>query len=149
MGSARTRAAARHLTPYGEASVSWDRADGQFRLTVVVPVGASAVVSLPGRQQDVTVRHGRHFWALPDPYAQEISSHPEPTIRQLMDHQPGWDRIVRAATESGVAPGEAALAGRLARFLDAPASALLDAATGAGFVPGADRMRALLDDSPR
>ncbi|WP_030441988.1 alpha-L-rhamnosidase [Actinoplanes subtropicus] len=148
-GRRLTRAAARHLTPYGEASVSWDRADGKLRITVVVPVGASAVVSLPGRQQDVTVRHGRHFWMLPDPYAEETSSPTEPTIRQLMDHQPGWDRIVWAATESGVAPGEAALAGRLARFLDAPASALLDAATGGGFNPGADRMRALLDDGPR
>jgi alpha-L-rhamnosidase len=144
-----TRAAARHLTPYGEASVSWERADGEFRLTVVVPVGASAVVSLPGRQQDIAVRHGCHFWVLPDPCARETSCPAEPTIRQLMDHQPGWDQIVWAAVESGVTVSEAALAGRLARFLDAPASALFEAATGGGFTPGADRMRALLEGTSR
>jgi alpha-L-rhamnosidase len=142
-----TSAKAKHLTPYGEAAVSWERAGGELRVTVVVPVGAEAVVELPGRPRETGIRHGRHFWVLPDPYAQESGVPAEPAIRQLMDHEPSWDRIVRAAVESGVAAGEAALADRLSRFLDAPASGLLDAATGDGFVPGADRMRALLDNS--
>ena len=36
-----TRAEARHLTPYGEASVSWERAGGRLRLRVTVPVPRS------------------------------------------------------------------------------------------------------------
>ncbi len=37
-----TRASARHLTPYGEASVAWERSGGRLRLDVHVPVGAAA-----------------------------------------------------------------------------------------------------------
>jgi alpha-L-rhamnosidase len=39
---------------------------------------------------------------------------------------------------------EAALARRLSPYLDAPASDLVDAATGGEFHPGADTMRNLL-----
>jgi alpha-L-rhamnosidase len=138
-----TRARARHLTPYGEASVAWERSGGELRLTVVVPVGASAVVRVPGADHDRPVRHGRHEWRVPDPYAQAAGLPAEPSIRQLMDHAPSWDRLVAAATESGVAADEAALADRLARFFDAPAATVVDAATADGFIPGADRMRAL------
>ena len=34
-------------TPYGEASVSWEKADGLFTLKAVVPVGSTAHVILP------------------------------------------------------------------------------------------------------
>jgi alpha-L-rhamnosidase len=61
-----------------------------------------------------------------------------------MDHRPSWERVVAAATEAGVADGEAALADRLARYLDAPITELADAATGRGFVPGAEVFRAAL-----
>ncbi|MCU7726028.1 glycoside hydrolase family 78 protein [Actinoplanes sp. KI2] len=138
-----SRAAARHLTPYGEASVAWQRSGGELHLTVVVPVGASAVVRVPGEDHDREVRHGRHEWRVPDPYAQAVDLPAELSIRQLMDHAPSWDRLVAAATESGVAADEAVLADRLARFFDAPAASVVDAATADGFIPGADRMRAL------
>jgi alpha-L-rhamnosidase len=138
-----TRAAARHLTPYGPASVAWERSAGEFHLAVVVPVGASAVIRVPGQDHDQEVRHGRHEWRVPDPYAQEVGTPAEASIRQLMDHAPSWDRLVSAAVESGVAAGEAALADRLTRFFDAPATTVVDAATADGFIPGADRMRAL------
>ncbi|WP_433291719.1 family 78 glycoside hydrolase catalytic domain [Actinoplanes sp. CA-030573] len=138
-----TAASARHLTPYGEASVSWERSGGELRLTVVVPVGASAAVRVPGQDHDHQVRHGRHTWTVPDPYAPGPETPGERTIRQLMDHEPSWDRLVSAALESGVAAGEAALADRLQPFFDAPAATVADAATADGFIPGADRMRAL------
>ncbi len=144
-----TRAAARHLTPYGEASVSWERSGGELRLDVVVPVGAAAVVRVPGQDQTHDVRHGRHQWTVADPYAQETPPPAEPSVRQLMDHEPSWNRVVYAARESGVAADEAALADRLTPFLDAPATELVDAATGHGFAPGAaEQMRALIDNSP-
>jgi alpha-L-rhamnosidase len=37
-------ARARLMTPYGEASVAWERADGWLHLRVVVPPGAGAEV---------------------------------------------------------------------------------------------------------
>jgi alpha-L-rhamnosidase len=141
-----TSASARHLTPYGEASVAWVRSGGELRLDVVVPVGATASVRVPGQEQTTDVRHGSHSWTVPDPYAQAAPAPSEPSIRQLMDHEPGWDRLVAAATEAGVAADDAALADRLAPFLDAPATTVVDAATADGFIPGADRMRALYDN---
>jgi len=54
-----THAAARHRTPYGEASISWRIADGDLHVDVVVPVGATAVLELPGREPE-PLGHGRH-----------------------------------------------------------------------------------------
>jgi alpha-L-rhamnosidase len=62
-----------------------------------------------------------------------------------MDHEPTWNAVVAAAREAGVVADDAELAARLARFLDAPASHLVDATTAGGFVPGADVLRARLD----
>ncbi|GIM95965.1 alpha-L-rhamnosidase [Paractinoplanes toevensis] len=146
-GRALRRAEARHLTPYGEASVAWRRDGGELRVDLTVPVGATAVVTLPGQDQQIEVRHGQHHWTLPDPYAHEEQPAADPSIRQLMDHQPSWDRVVSAAAEAGVAADEAALADRLKPFLDAPATQIVDAATADGFVPGADRFRTLLENA--
>lgn len=67
------RAAARHLTPYGVASVSWQRSLGRFHLDVTVPVGAEARVYLPGSTEFVHVRHGTHQWNIASP-----GDHPDP-----------------------------------------------------------------------
>jgi alpha-L-rhamnosidase len=48
-----------HLTPYGQAEVSWRRADGKLTVDVTVPAGATAVVTLPG-SDPVEVGCGRH-----------------------------------------------------------------------------------------
>ncbi|WP_250035236.1 family 78 glycoside hydrolase catalytic domain [Paractinoplanes maris] len=139
-----THAAARHLTPYGEASVSWKRDGGELRLAVVVPVGATATVHLPGQDTPVDVRHGSHDWVVEDPYADEAALPAEPTIRQLMDHAPSWEKLLAVAREAGVAAGEADLADRLVRYLDAPATDFADAATAHGFIPGGDQLAARL-----
>jgi alpha-L-rhamnosidase len=137
-----TSAAARHLTPYGEAAVSWERVGGRATLRVTVPVGATATVHVPGEAEPVDVRHGRHEWTVTDPYATEPELPSAPTIRQLMDHEPTWDRVVTAAVEAGVTADEAALAARLEHYLDFPSTDLVDAVTGSGFMPGADAFRA-------
>jgi alpha-L-rhamnosidase len=139
-----TFANARHLTPYGEAEVAWERADGRLTLRLSVPVGATAEVHLPGAADVLTVRHGRHEWTVDDPAGAAEDLPAEPTVRQLMDHEPTWTRVVAAATEAGVARDEAELAARLERHFDAPAGLLVDAATADGFVPGADTFRDLL-----
>ena len=142
-----TRAEARHHTPYGEASAGWERSGGRLRLRVTVPVGARATVRVPGGGAPVEVGHGRHEWTVDDAYARPAPLPAEPSIRQLMDHEPSWDRVVAAAREAGVAPGEAALAARLEPYLDRPATHLVEAATADGLAPGAEALRTLLDGS--
>jgi alpha-L-rhamnosidase len=137
-----TSASARHLTPYGEAAVSWERTGGRLTVRVTVPVGATAAVHLPGENAPVEARHGRHEWTVADPYDREPELPAAPTIRQLMDHEPTWGRVVAAARDAGVTADEAALAGRLERHLDFPSHDLVDAVTGSGFLPGADAFRA-------
>jgi alpha-L-rhamnosidase len=139
-----TSAAARHLTPYGEAAVSWERSGGRLTLRVTVPVGVTATVHVPGEAVAVEVRHGSHEWTVADPYAHEPALPSAPTIRQVMDHEPTWGRVVAAALEAGAAGDEAALAARLERFLDFPATDLVNAVTADGFLPGADEFRARL-----
>jgi alpha-L-rhamnosidase len=71
-GGDLTAASARHRTPYGEAAVSWQRADGTFTLRVDVPVGTSATVHLPGEPASAPLRvgHGHHEWRVADPLQQ-------------------------------------------------------------------------------
>jgi alpha-L-rhamnosidase len=54
-GGGLTDASAKHLTPYGAAEVAWQRQGSVFSLTVVVPVGTTARVQLPGQPPDTTV----------------------------------------------------------------------------------------------
>ncbi|MEV6413789.1 family 78 glycoside hydrolase catalytic domain [Kribbella sp. NPDC051718] len=139
-----TRAAARHLTPYGEASVEWTRSDGHFHLTAVIPVGATATVHLPDGSSAVEVRHGKHEWTVADPYSDVPPLGSDATIRQLIDHEPSWRSIVSTTVDAGVASDEAQLAGRLERYLDAPATKLVDLA-GGNFSPAAEAVRERLD----
>jgi alpha-L-rhamnosidase len=116
-----THASARHLTPYGEASVAWRRADGEFTLDVVVPAGARATVHVPGADS-VEVRHGRHSWTVPDPVAA-----PEPrvsTVRELIDDTRRWADAVSVLRVHGLAEDAADLARQAAPYLDAPARRL-------------------------
>lgn len=53
-------AAARHLTPYGEASVAWRRAGGEIVVTATVPPSTRADVDLPGLRAEVG--SGTHEW---------------------------------------------------------------------------------------
>jgi alpha-L-rhamnosidase len=71
-GADLTAASARHRTPYGEAGVSWRRADGTFTLRVDVPVGTTATVHLPGEPAPAPLRvgHGHHEWRAAEPIQQ-------------------------------------------------------------------------------
>lgn len=65
--SALDHAAARHITPYGEASVAWRRDGDLLRITAVVPPGVTAELDLPGTPDgDVpaTVGSGAHEWTV-------------------------------------------------------------------------------------
>ncbi|MDN4476802.1 family 78 glycoside hydrolase catalytic domain [Demequina sp. SYSU T00192] len=57
-GGSLTHAAARHLTPYGEASISWELSDGTLAVDVTVPVGATALLDMGDGERELG--HGTH-----------------------------------------------------------------------------------------
>jgi alpha-L-rhamnosidase len=131
-------------TPYGEASVAWQRSDGLLVLRVVVPVGASAVVHVPGLEP-LEVRHGTHSWHVPDLWATNGGLPATPTVRDILDHEDAWRQVVAAARELEIVNGEAQAAGRLKPFLDAPAAALAEALAPPGLAAGGDALRERLE----
>ncbi len=124
--AALTSASARHLSPYGEARVSWRREGGRLTVSATVPVGVTATVALPGDGMHTSVRHGTHEWEVPDPFADEPELPSAPTVRDLLDHPATWRQVVTAAADAGIARDEAEVARRLQPFLDRPAAALVD-----------------------
>ena len=99
-GGRLTHASARHLTPYGMAKCSWRIQDGKIEVNVIVPPNATALVSLPGREEKtIEVQSGTHNWsyAYEDPDARqplsldnmigEISEDPEAwtAVKEVLD----------------------------------------------------------------
>ncbi|MGC4941385.1 family 78 glycoside hydrolase catalytic domain [Kribbella sp. DT2] len=140
-----TKASARHLTPYGEAAVTWTRADGQLRLSVTVPVGAKATVRVPGASDPVSVGHGTHEWTTDDPYAEVPALPADASIRQLMDHEASWDALVAVALGEQVVTDDGVLAERLTRYLDLPATQLADAVGARVFSSASEALQSELD----
>lgn len=119
-------AATRHLTPYGEAAVSWRRHAGRLTVDVEVPVGARASVHLPGVDDPVEVEHGHHQWVVHDPVGEDparAGGHEPSTVRDLLDDPDLWGEVVDVATADEVtSAGEPEAARRLLPYLDAPVS---------------------------
>ena len=59
-GGGLTRAAARHTTPYGEAAIEWRIEEGELRVDVSIPVGATGILDLPGSAGEERLGHGAH-----------------------------------------------------------------------------------------
>jgi alpha-L-rhamnosidase len=140
-----TRASARHLTPYGEALVSWERGDGRLRLDVRLPVGVAADVHLPGVAGTVPVAHGDHRWEVADPVSEREVRRRDWSrlaVRDLLDDPFTWAKVVRAATDTGIAPdGEPQVARMLARYLDHPAFSVAQGLAPEDRIPGATELR--------
>lgn len=116
--SALSHASARHITPYGEVSVAWRRAEGRFFLDVIVPVGAQATVHIPG-SDPVIVKHGQHSWTTADPCTAQES--PVYTVRELIDQPRLWSEAVSVLVAHGLCKDSASVATQLARCLNLPA----------------------------
>jgi alpha-L-rhamnosidase len=136
-----TRASARHRTPYGDAEAGWERANGTLVVRAVVPVGATAVVHLPGEEQPLEVGHGTHEWRRPDAWGGNGAAPDLATVRDVLDHQPSWEQVVAAATDLEVVRGEAEAAGRLNAYLDKPVDVLADALAPRGLVDRGEELR--------
>jgi alpha-L-rhamnosidase len=113
-----TRAAARHHTPYGDASVAWQCENGRFTLEVTIPPGTQATVHVPGGHT-VEVGHGTHSWTVAD-LSTDVRGRVK-TVRDLIDASRLWERVVTLFVENGLAHDEADVARRSAPFLDTPA----------------------------
>lgn len=111
-------AEARLDTPYGEAAVSWERANGRFQLDLVVPVGAEADVSVPGATP-IRVGHGSHSWSVADPCAN--GPRRIVTVRDLIDSSEVWAKTTTLLIEHGYGESPAELAISSAPYLDLPA----------------------------
>ncbi|MFC5379444.1 family 78 glycoside hydrolase catalytic domain [Aquipuribacter nitratireducens] len=137
---------ARHETPYGPAEVAWRREAGTVHVRLEVPVGATADVTLTGGEP-TRVRHGRHEWAVPDPCVDSAPTAPA-TVRDVLDDEHLWQRVVSAAQELDVVGDEAAAAARVRPYLGSSIHALAPALLGPMGIgehgPLADRLRTIL-----
>ena len=150
VGHGFTAASATRRTPLGVASVAWElgEADGaaELEVAITVPVGAHATLVAPDGSRE-RLGHGVHERRLTVPATGGART--PSTIRELIDHEPSWERVTAAMVEGGhplyVHGGEVALLGFLKRELDAPVSALPAAATMHGFIPGMEPTLAALE----
>lgn len=113
-------ASARHLTPYGEASVCWSRRSGLFNLDIVVPVGTTATVYLPD-SAPLSVKQGTHSWTVPDPC---LRYRPITTIRDLIDATDVWTDVIDMLIANDFGSDEIEIAQRLQRHYDRPVESL-------------------------
>ena len=84
--AALQHADARHLTPYGEASVGWVREGDEILVRAVVPPNTSAVVEL-GDEEAFEVGSGTHEWRMPAPAASALRPLPglEASLADVID----------------------------------------------------------------
>jgi alpha-L-rhamnosidase len=148
--AALTRAATSHITPYGKASVAWERTDGRLRLIVQVPVGASAEVCVPGAPGPVRVGHGDHRWDVADPIAElprRRINWSRATVRDLLDDPATWIAVTEAAVATGTTPqGETQAARLLSPYLGAPATLVAEALAPDDRYPAAKDLRRAIAD---
>ena len=120
-----TRASARHLSPFGEVSVCWERVAGRLTLDVRIPVGVTAEVYLPGTAAALHVNHGDHHWDVIDPVTGSSDSGTDwsqATVRDLLDAPETWMKVAEVATRTGIAPnGDVQAARVVAAYLETPA----------------------------
>jgi alpha-L-rhamnosidase len=116
-------------------------------LEVVVPVGATAVVHVPGEDEAVPVAHGTHTWDVPDPCPPPAPLPADATVRDLLDHPEAWRACAAAAVDVTGLPDDAGAAARLASSLDAPLADLPLALDPEGTFHGARELTERLEEA--
>ncbi|ROP26565.1 glycoside hydrolase family 78 protein [Pseudokineococcus lusitanus] len=122
-GGGLTRAAARHVTPYGRAAVAWHVEGDRWHLEVVVPTGTTAEVHLPDGSAAQEVGSGTHRFELPADVAAvggPARATTTSTTREAMADPERWPEVVAAMVEAGVGRDDAEVASMLGGFLDLP-----------------------------
>ncbi|MBN1247689.1 MAG: family 78 glycoside hydrolase catalytic domain, partial [Anaerolineae bacterium] len=98
-GGGLTYATARHLTPYGMASCSWQLTDEGITVEVEVPPNTTARVTLPGKENEpFDVAAGSHAWtyAYEAPGAKRKPITLDSTIGELLDGEVAFAAVMQA-----------------------------------------------------
>jgi alpha-L-rhamnosidase len=96
-----------HETPYGRASVGWERRGDRIVVDVVVPANTTATVRLPGGGEPISVGSGTHQWEVAAPATS--NGHGPVTLdtplSEVIDDQEAYDALlgaIRARDEAKV-----------------------------------------------
>jgi alpha-L-rhamnosidase len=92
------RARTAHETPYGRASVGWERRGDTIVVDAVVPANTTATVRLPGGAEPVAVGSGTHRWEVPAP-ATGNGRGPvtlDTPLAEVIDDQAAYDALLGA-----------------------------------------------------
>jgi alpha-L-rhamnosidase len=94
LGWARTA----HVTPYGRASVGWERRGDTIVVDAVVPANATATVRLPGAAEALSVGSGSHRWEVPAPAAGNGRGPVtlDTPLAEVIDDQQAFDALLAA-----------------------------------------------------
>ncbi len=87
-----------HETPYGRASVAWERRGDTIVVDAVVPANTTATVCLPGNAEQVSVGSGTHRWEIPAPTTggslQPVTL--ATPLAEVIDDQEAFDALLQA-----------------------------------------------------
>ncbi|MDO4900501.1 alpha-L-rhamnosidase [Actinomyces sp.] len=147
VGHGFTSASVVRRLPLGTARTAWEIDGDVLHVSVQVPVGASAELVLPGAAPE-TLGHGVHERTASLPEQLRDGGRTIRTVRDLMDDDAAWARVVEAvAGKHGayMADPAATLTGFLTHELDSTARIVPWAATVYGFAPGMETMQQALD----
>jgi len=127
-GGGLTWARAAHDTIRGRAEVAWRVVNGEMRVDVTVPAGATAEVHLPLHPDDliVEVGEGTQSWTYPARDAEEALTMQTP-IKDLMRHDEVWAAVLEELRRA--LPGIPIEAG-LPHMADLPLTVVLDRMPG-------------------
>jgi len=115
-GGGISHASTRHLTPYGEASVTWRIEGDVLQVAAVVPPNTTAVVALPGAAEQ-QVGSGHHQWQVP--FVSDTSG----PRRRLTIHDSAADLMEDAEVWATVKAAMIRAMPALAEYLDNPNTA--------------------------
>lgn len=156
VGHGFTSASVVRRLPLGTARTAWELQSSTLHVTVEVPVGSTARLELPGAEPE-TVGHGLHERTLTVPADVLGGDREILTVRDLIDDDAAWGRVIEAvAGKHGayMADPAATLTGFLKHELDTTARIVPGAATMYGFIPGmeaaAEALTAVIEEvAPR
>ena len=100
-----TWASTRHMSPYGDIAVRWERTGGSLVVDVTVPPNVEAVVRLPGVAEQ-RVRSGRHHVEVPDPVAAPGPITPDTPLGEIIDDSEAYAAMAQVLTEAGLGDEE-------------------------------------------
>jgi alpha-L-rhamnosidase len=88
-----------HDTPYGRASVGWERTGDRIVIDAVVPANTTATVRLPGADDVLSVGSGTHRWEVAAPAVPADDRGPvtlDTPLAEVIDDREAYEAFVAA-----------------------------------------------------